>query len=97
MMPTMPGQASAHQWTIRPGSGHHGVVDRQRLSPAQRIALTIALTIALINRGFDLLDKVARMSLAGCTRGAIRSRHGPEPGRHPSLMRSTPGLQDVLP
>ena len=38
-------------------------------------------TIALINWGFDLLDGVARTSLARCTPGVIRSRHRPEATR----------------
>ena len=42
-MLTMSGQASAHRWTITRESGRHTEADRQPLSPAQRIALTIAL------------------------------------------------------
>lgn len=76
-MLTTPGHDSAHQWTFTPEPGHSGVADRETLSPAQRIALTIAL----INRGFDLLDGIARTSLTGCTRGAVRSRRRLEPAR----------------
>jgi len=47
------------------------------VTPAQRIALTIAL----INWGFDLLDGVARTSFARCTQGAARIRHHPEATR----------------
>jgi hypothetical protein len=79
MMLTMPEQASAHRWTITRELGHHGGANRQPLSPAQRIAVTIAL----INRGFDLLGAVVRTFLAGCTRRAVWSRHLPEPACHP--------------
>ncbi len=78
-MLTMSGQTSAHRSTIAPEPGRRGIADRESLTPAQRIALTVAL----LNRGFDLLDGVARMSLAGCTRGAVQRRHRPEPARDP--------------
>jgi hypothetical protein len=76
-MLTTSGQASVDRWKITREPGHFGVADHEVLTPAQRIALTVAV----INRGFDLLDGVARTSLAGCTRGAVRSRHRPEPAR----------------
>jgi hypothetical protein len=75
-MLTTPGQAPAHRWTIT-RSGHFGGAHSECVTPAQRIALTIAL----INWGFDLLDGVARTSLARCTPGVIRSRHRPEATR----------------
>jgi hypothetical protein len=78
-MLTMSGQTSAHRPTIAPEPGRRGIADRESLTPAQRIALTVAL----LNRGFDLLDGVARMSLAGCTRGAVQRRHRPRPAPDP--------------
>jgi hypothetical protein len=75
-MLTTPGQAPAHRWTII-RSGHFSGASSECVTPAQRIALTIAL----INWGFDLLDGVARTSLARCTPGVIRSRHRPQATR----------------
>jgi len=75
-MLTTPGQSPAHRWTITQ-SGHFSGASSECVTPAQRIALTIAL----INWGFDLLDGFARTSLARCTQGAVRSRHRPEAPR----------------
>jgi hypothetical protein len=44
----------------------------QPLTPAQRVALTIAL----LNRGFDVMDHAARMCLTGCARRIGRPRTG---------------------
>ena len=78
-MLTMPGPAPAHRWTITRGPGYHAGADHAPLTPAQRIALTIAL----LNQGFDLLDGVARTTFVGCTRGAVQRRQRPESVRHP--------------
>jgi hypothetical protein len=79
IMLTMPEREPTHRLTIMPEPGDHAGASGELLSPAQRIALTIAL----INHGFDLLDGVARTSLAGCARVAFRSRHRTEPAHHP--------------
>jgi hypothetical protein len=74
MMQTTPGHATAYPRTINQESGRHRGAALAPLTPAERIALTIAL----LNRGLDLMDGFARTSLAECTRAAIRGRHDPE-------------------
>jgi hypothetical protein len=49
------------------------------LTPAERIALTIAL----LNRGFDLMNGIARTSLTGHARTMSWGHHDPEGERHP--------------
>ena len=69
---------SSHPTTYRPTFtqplGRQSGADLTPLTPAERIALTIAL----LNRGLDLMDGFARTSLAGCARAASRGHHDPE-------------------
>ena len=74
MMQTVPGHATADRRMINREPGHPGGAQREPLTPAERIALTIAL----LNRGLDLMDGLARTSLAGCARVAVRGHHHPE-------------------
>jgi hypothetical protein len=76
-MQTTPGHATAYPRTINQESGRHRGAALAPLTPAERIALTIAL----LNRGLDLMDGFARTSLAECTRGVFRGHHDPERGR----------------
>jgi hypothetical protein len=62
-MLTIPGPSSAHEGTITRELGRHSRAEREPLTPAQRIALTIAL----INRGFDVLEAVVRTSIVSRT------------------------------
>jgi hypothetical protein len=78
-MQTTPGHLTEHRRTFNQALGRHGEAERAPLNPAERIALTIAL----LNRGLDLVDGFARASLAGCTRVAFRGHHDPERERHP--------------
>jgi hypothetical protein len=71
MMQTAPGLATAYRRTINPESGRPGEAELAPLTPAERIALTIAL----LNRGLDVMDGFARMSLMECAQGALRGRH----------------------
>jgi len=73
-MQTSPSHATAYPRTIHQEPDRHRGAELAPLTPAERIALTIAL----LNRGIDLVDGFARTSLAECTRGAIRGRHDPE-------------------
>jgi hypothetical protein len=74
MMQTAPGHATAYRRTISPQSGRLGEAELAPLTPAERIALTIAL----LNRGLDLMDGFARVSLMACAQGALRGRHDRE-------------------
>jgi len=74
MMQTMEGSPTAHRRTINQESGHRGGAEPAPLTPAERIALSIAL----LNRGLDRLDGFARSSLTGRTRGALRAQHDPK-------------------
>ena len=65
MMQTLPGHATADRRTINSAPGRLGGAECEPLTPAERIALTIAL----LNRGLDLMDGFARTSLQGCRRG----------------------------
>ena len=68
-MPTMPGQTTAYR--RRPAQeSNHQTVAHHALTPAERIALTIAR----LNSGLDKMDEMARTSLARCVRGVIRGR-----------------------
>ena len=78
MMETVPGHATADRRTIDPEPGDSGEAERESLTPAERIALTIAL----LNRGLDLMDGFARTSLQGCKPGVFRGHHDPEQERH---------------
>lgn len=78
-MQTHPHQTAAHRGTISQEPGHRSVADSEPLTPAERIALTIAL----INGGLDVVDGVARTCLARCAPRALRGRHDPEQDGHP--------------
>jgi hypothetical protein len=71
MMQTMPCQTTVYRGTATQESDHQAVATHQPLTPAERIALTIVR----LNNGLDMMDGMARTSLARCTRGVIRS-HG---------------------
>ena len=73
-MQTPPGHTTAYQRTIHAEPGRLAGTELEPLTPAERIALTIAL----LNRGLDLMDGFARTSLAGCARVAVRGQHDPE-------------------
>ena len=73
-MQTTPGHATVYPRTIHQESGRYRGAALTPLTPAERIALTIAL----LNRRLDLMDGFARTSLAECTRGVFRGHHGAE-------------------
>ena len=77
-MQTAPGHTTAYQWTIHPEPGRLAGTELEPLTPAERIALTIAL----LNRGLDLMGGFARTSLQGCRPGAFRGHHDLEQERH---------------
>lgn len=66
---------SSHMMASRPtftqAHRRHSGAELKPLTPAERIALTIAL----LNRGLDVVDGFARTSLAGCARAAGRGHH----------------------
>jgi hypothetical protein len=66
---------SSHATVYRPAFTQaverHNGAELTPLTPAERIALTIAV----LNRGLDLMDGFARTSLAGCARVASRGHH----------------------
>jgi hypothetical protein len=76
-METAPSHATAYPRTILQEPGRRNGPELALLTPAERIALTIAL----LNRSIDLVHGFARTSLAECTRGANRGRHDPERDR----------------
>ena len=78
-MQTVPGPAPVSRRTFSQEPERPGRAELASLTPAQRIALSIAL----INRGLDLIDGFARTSLAGCARMASRDHHAAERQRHP--------------
>ncbi|MDF2757943.1 MAG: hypothetical protein K0R44_1968 [Thermomicrobiales bacterium] len=85
MMQTVPGHATADRRMINPEPVRLGEAEREPLTPAERIALTIAL----LNRGLDLMDGFARTSLQGCRPGRSglvttlsRGATPPEPTDH---------------
>ena len=69
-MPTAPGYAPAYRRPFAEELGRHRGGEFPPRTPAERIVLTIAL----LNRGLDLLEGLARRSLVGCKRGASRGR-----------------------
>ena len=69
-MQTLPGHTTAYRRTFKPELGCHDGPEPEPLTPAERIALTIAL----LNRGLDLVDGFARTALASRTRGIGRHR-----------------------
>jgi hypothetical protein len=78
MMQTVPRHATADRRTIPLEPGRLGGAEREPLTPAERIALTIAL----LNRGLDLMGGFARTSLQGCRSGASRDHHDLDQERH---------------
>ena len=78
-MQTIPTPAPAARRTIPAAPAPARGVALASLTPAQRIALTIAV----LNRGLDLMDGFARTSLARCTRGTRRAQHASEGPPHP--------------
>jgi hypothetical protein len=83
MMQTAPTHVTAYRRTINQEPRRYRGAELAPLTPAERIALTIAL----LNRGLDLIDEFARMSLAVCTRGAFRGH--PDPERERRLRGTT--------
>ena len=65
MMQIVPGHATADRRMINPVPVRLGEAERVPLTPAERIALTIAL----LNCGLDLMDEFARTSLQACRPG----------------------------
>ena len=76
-MQTVPAAVPAHRRTINSEPDSRDVGNIESLTPAERVALTIAL----LNRGLDVMDGFARTSLTGCARGVLRGRHNPEQER----------------
>ena len=68
-MQTLPRSASEGGPGITLDSTRHRATRSEALTPAQRVALTIAL----LNQGFDVMDQVARTCLTGCARRMGRS------------------------
>jgi hypothetical protein len=77
--------ATADRRTFTQEFGRRGGADLTPLTPAQRIALTIAL----LNRGLDLMDGFARTSLAGCARVAVRGHHVADSAEYPAQDRAS--------
>jgi hypothetical protein len=73
-MQTVPGRATVSRRTFTQEPERHGGAEPAPLTPAERIALTIAL----INRGLDLIDGFARTALSAGTRMPVRGEHAPE-------------------
>jgi hypothetical protein len=70
-MQTESSQTMASRPAFTQALGRQGGAELTPLTPAERIALTIAL----LNRGLDVVDEFARTSLAGCARAAGRGPH----------------------
>jgi len=81
-MQTMPDHTTAYRRTFTQEPGRHRGVELAPLTPAERIALTMAL----LNRGIDLMDGFARTSLVACAGGAFRGHHEAEQPHHPSKV-----------
>ena len=78
-MQTVPGHATTYRRRmLTQEPGRHDCAALEPLTPAERIALTIAL----LNRGLDLMDGFARTALSGGARGALRGRDDPKQERH---------------
>ena len=84
-MRTEPSHPTAYRRTFSQELGRHGKGEMTPLTPAERIALTIAL----LNRGLDLMDGFARASLAGCARVAVRGHHVADSADYPAQDRPT--------
>ena len=81
-MQTSPGHTTTYHRGITQDASHYRGAEPAPLNPAERIALTIAL----LNRGLDLLDGLARTSLSVCARGALPSRDGDARARRPKRV-----------
>jgi hypothetical protein len=68
MMQSVSHHVTANRRTIPLEAGRLDEAARERLTPAERIALTIAL----LNRGLDLMGGFARTSLQGAVPGPLR-------------------------
>ena len=79
-MQTKSSHPTADRRTFTQALGRHGGTDLTPLTPAERIALTIAL----INRGLDMMDGFARTSLAGCARVAARGHRVADSADYPA-------------
>jgi hypothetical protein len=84
-MRTEPSHPTAYRRTFSQELGPHLEADPTPPTPAERIALTIAF----LNRGLDLMDGFARASLAGCARVAIRRHHVADSADYPAQDRPT--------
>ena len=82
-MQTKSSHPTAERRTFTQALGRHGGTDFTPLTPAERIALSIAL----LNRGLDLVDGFARTSLAGCARVAARGHHVADRADDPAVDR----------
>jgi hypothetical protein len=78
-MQILPDHTTVYRRTINQESGRSDGAEPAPMTPAERIALTIAL----LNRGLDLLDGLARRSLTECARGAFRGRRDAPVQRRP--------------
>ena len=90
-MQTESSQTTADRGTFAQALGRHGRTDLTPLTPAERIALSIAL----LNRGLDLMDGFARTSLAGCARVAVRGHHVADSADYPAQHRPS-GTRHIL-
>lgn len=84
-MQTDSSRTTPHRRTFTQELGRPAGAEPGSLTPAERIALTIAL----LNRGLDLMDGFARTSLAGCARVAARGHHVAESADYPAQDRQT--------
>jgi hypothetical protein len=82
-MRTEPSHPTAYRRTFSQELGPHLETDPTPPTPAERIALTIAF----LNRGLDLMDGFARASLAGCARVAVRRHHVADSAEYPAQDR----------
>ena len=83
-MQAVPDHATAYGRTFTEAPHRRDGVDFEALTPAERIALTIAV----INRGLDLMDVFARTSLRGRAWGAIRGHYHQLPERERHVLRA---------
>jgi hypothetical protein len=73
-MQTVPAAVPAHRRTINSEPDYRDVGNVESLMSAERVALTIAL----LNRGLDVMDGFARASLVGCTQRAFWGQRPPK-------------------
>jgi hypothetical protein len=84
-MQTESSHPTEYRQTFSQDLGRHDGADLTPLTPAERIALSIAL----LNRGLDLMDDFARTSLAGCARVAVRGHQVADSGDEPAHDRAS--------